>query len=312
MNRTKIPVLAALVAVLLLCAASPIALEDDSDALAGNNGMSLNNNKLILYMDLTGPNVSTGDISSYTYTATMNDGTAVPDNAVWSLNDIGNGTNVVTLSNASGPNATVTASHTGSVEIQITCGDKYASAVIVVFSAPGAETDVFYFWIKIDADAVTDANNHSETDVIPQSIILPLGFDINNGFWVKVTKAESELTDFNAYSALNWFCEQQAVNWDFDAQSSGWINTFLNLGTYQGNGSDWIYWSQYTWDMSNSANNNGWSFNNTTLGYLTDVEDSYVGMLFRTSHSPGDPIDAPAVPVGSNTLTVAKLASIQP
>lgn len=294
----------------MLCAASPFVLGEDSDALTGNNGMSIDDDKLVLYLDLTGPNVSADDISSYTYTATMDDGSAVPSDAVWSLNDIGDGTNVVTLSNASGPNATVTASHTGSVEIQITCGDEYASAVIVVFSAPGEAAEYFYFWIKIDMEAVNAANQHSSSPVAVQAINLPSGFNFYNGFWVKVTKEESQLTDFNAYSALNWFCHNEKVNWDFDAQSSGWINTFLNLGTYQGDGSDWIYWSQYTWDMNNTANN-GWSFNNTTLGYLTDVEDSYVGMIFKTSGGPNDPVSAPAIPEKSNTLTVSEYTKQQ-
>ena len=285
MTKYRISVVAALIAILLLCVSSPIGLDDDSDATAS---LSLNTESAVLYLS-GGTNQIILEVTDPT-----------PGTITWQKIDIDDGLNVVSL--VTDPNdstkATATAGETGSIKIVATSSTgATASAIIVVFSSPGTSTDVFHFWIQIDELDFEAAVNSNSLDVTLPA--LPPGFDFFDGFWITVDNNVENIANFNAFTALERAC--QLKGWDFDAQQSGWINTFLNLGTYSGEGGSWVYWVQYHLNLAS----NTWDFNNVTLGYMTTVEEQYVGMIFRESTSPdSNGVAVPELPNGANTLSL--------
>ena len=64
------------------------------------------------------------------------------------------------------------------------------------------------------------------------------------------------------------------------------------MGPAVSGGNIWYYWAQYT------LTNNGWTFNNTTLEFITEEGSSYIGLIFWGSPpSMAVPTPAPDFPV---------------
>ena len=259
--------MASLVAIFVIVAAVPFVDNDGSDALTGNNGLSLDKNDAILYVS-GGTNTTTFSVVTDPLPAT--------GSIVWSLVNLDDGLNVVSLTANADGTATVSAQNPGSIEIKASLGtDYYASAVIVVFQSPGTPATVFHYYIQVYGDQydtyTPDINNEYTSQ------------QIKNGFWIEVKQSDTNIgiNDFNAFTALQWYC--QGHHWDFDASSSGWINSFLGLGTYN-SGDNWVYWAQYHVNSTCTA----WEFNNTTLGYISTVDSSYIGLIFWESTSSSD------------------------
>lgn len=254
-------------------------VSEDSKALTGNSNLSLDTSSVVLYVD------TSSSPNSYTFTVS-----GVPtdqtSNVAWRLNDLDDGTSIVTLS-SSGTSATVTAASVGTVEIEAYVTgttDYYASAVIVVFQNQGKAADEFHFYFQIDSDAYAYLLNNST--ISSTTLILPSGrtlSDFNTGFWVTVTQTQTGYTDseFNALTAVKWYFAQNG--WNNDIGSYGWISTLLGLGTYEGEtvtdedgneSTTYYYWAQY------HGTNSGWAFNNTTLQYITTQEYEFIGLIF--------------------------------
>ena len=272
----KKTVIATFVATMMVfCAVS--VYTSDSDALTGNSNLSLNTSSAVIYVS--------GD-NSFTFTVNLTNAPSdtSADDITWSLVDIGDGTTLVSFSSTgsvysgTGSSVTVYAVSTGSVEVKASLDgeeDYYASAVVVVYASETASADVFHYYFKIDSSATTALINSGA--ITSSQILLPNGYTIqqfNTGFWITVTQDETGLSDadFNALSALSWYLTRNG--WNNDIGSSGWIQTLLGLGTYSGSNGTWYYWAQY------HATNGGWEFNNTTLGYITSADSSYIGLIF--------------------------------
>lgn len=251
-------------------------VSEDSEALTGNSNLSLDTSSVVLYVD------TSSSPNSYTFTVS-----GVPtdqtSNVAWRLNDLDDGTSIVTLS-SSGTSATVTAASVGTVEIEAYVTgttDYYASAVIVVLQSQGDAADEFYFYFKIDSAALTYAQSQSATLSLPDGYSLS---QFNTGFWVCVTQETTKLSDskFNALSALQWFLDKES--WSNSIGNYGWIDNLLGLSTYTGEdhydadgnytGTTYYYWAQY------HGTNSGWAFNNTTLPYITTDDSRYIGLIF--------------------------------
>lgn len=277
----------------------PFLVTDDSDALRGSTSdMALNIDSYVIYVSGTPTSVELN-------IQTVPDGKNASE-AKWDITSIGDGEDCVTLSADMGETTTVSANAFGdnsvvkSVEVTAFFGDSldtatsYASAVIVVYASSSAAADAFHFYVKIDSGAVPSS-------AAPQSAGFTDGTTLDKlyeGFWIEVAQTQyntstlgASLGDWNALNAFRWYCS--TYGWEFDASGYGWISTLLNLGTYQGSGNSWIYWSQFY------ANDGSWVFSNTTMGYITSTSQSYLGLLFRVSESassipafPGYPIAA--------------------
>lgn len=270
---------AALVAILMVSMTFAISIDDESSALVGDNVLDLEKDSAILY--LNGTNSTTFAVKSDSIPASYS-----ASDISWHLNNLDDGAQLVSFNEAgtqftaSGTSTvTVYARALGSIEIvaEITGTDFYASGVIVVFQSPGTQATEFNFFIKVD----------SATGYVPDYDNSCGG--INDGFWITVKQSETNiaLSDFTAFTALQWYCSEN--DWDFDASSYGWINTFLGLGTYQGNNGSWIYWAQYHFDGSE------WAFNNTTLSYISTVDSSYIALVFWESPSSDDKPNLPGI-----------------
>lgn len=283
MNSKITFLLSGAIVILMVTCALPFATDEDSEALVGNSsGWSLNPNTAVLYSD-TATSV-TLEINSPDNIDTSN--------ASWSLNDLDDGVSFVTL--AVGANqCTVTAGTlpqgktVATVEVVATVvsgGVVYtASSVIVVYPSASDPTDTFHFYFQVNAKALGLASD---------DLILPVGYtqeQFETGFWVTVTKNQvGSNVDFNALTALQWYLNEH--NWSRSIGSSGWIDTLLGLGTYSGTDGSWIYWAQY------HLVDGEWAFNNTTLGYISTVDEIYLGLIFWESPN------SSTVPVPPSTI----------
>lgn len=271
---------AGLVAIIMLTCTIPFVTSDDTGALTGSNNLSLNTTSVVIYVD------TSSSPNTYTFTVSGVPTTQAQD-VVWVLNDLDDGTNIVSMT-ASGITATVTAVSPGTVEIEAYLGDGteyYASAVIVVFQSSSTPAQEFYFYIKIDSTAyqyVSDNYSAESTIVEPAEMA-----KFNKGFWSGPITRENVLQDdsyaeFNALTALQWYANNNS--WENDIGNYGWINTFLGLSTYEGEshydsdgnytGMTYYYWAQY------HGTDTGWAFNNTTLQYITTQGSKYIGLIF--------------------------------
>lgn len=301
-SRTAL--LAVLTALTMLCCTLPLVSSEDTEALRGSSNMSLNATSAMIYVD-----TSSSD-HSYSFTATRGENCA-SGTICWKLNDLGDGTTLVSFSSSgntyttTGDSVTVYARSTGSIEIEAYVSGTtncYASAVIVVKESEETAANAFHFYIQINTDDYSYVQaNYSASAVIPSGFSSD---EFEDGTWIHVTQAETGLSDanFNACSALKWYISNN--HWLSSANyiaDSGWISTFLGLGTYEGPeyvdddgnvlGNYWYYWAQYT------LTNNGWTFNNTTLGYITEEDSSYIGLIFWASPPTMDvPEDCPDFP----------------
>lgn len=256
-----------LVAALMVSMTFAISIDDESSALVGDNVLDLEKDSAILY--LNGTNSTTFTVKSDTIPTNYS-----ASDISWHLNNLDDGAQLVSFNEAgtqftaSGTSAvTVYAKALGSIEIvaEIPGTSYHASGVIVVFQSPGTQATEFNFFIKVD-DRTGYESNYD-------------GDEIYEGIWIVVKQSETNiaLSDFTAFAALQWYCQQNS--WDFNASSYGWINTFLGLGTYEGTNGSWIYWAQY------HLEGNEWAFNNTTLGYISTVDSSYIALVFWESTS---------------------------
>ena len=286
----------------MVTCAVPFMASEDSDALIGNTtGMSLNTNSAVLY--LTG-----GDSSIVLEVTQMITGDDEED-VYWDLNDLDDGTSFVSLVDNQNGTYTVTAlsipnnQTVASVEVYACVdvvdgnGDPVidpdtheqvkhtASAVIVVYPSPSTTTSVFHFYFKIDSEAIDYLLNEGQiTSSTLDLPTLPEGYDIYNGFWVTVDNSVANLSTFNALTAIQWYFTQNG--WSNHFGDYGWIEDLLGLGSYSGEEGVWYYWAQY------HLTNDGWEFNNTTLEFITTVEESYIGMIFWGSPSAEDMPDS--------------------
>lgn len=276
------------VAILMVTTVASVFAPDDSDALTGNSNMSLNSDRAIIY-------VASGDNHSFEFTASFTDMTA--GTISWKLNDLDDGTTLVSFSDtastytATGTSVTVYGKAVGSIEIEAYLASDevnyHASAVIVVLQSATTSTEVFHFWFQVDADAEE---------------YVPLRGTINNslsawetGFWktVTVTDVQNEFgsdTEFNARNALQYLVDTTA-GWSISFSSYGWINSFMEMGTYS-SGSTYYYWAQYHC----GAGDGSWAFNSTTLDFITTQDQCYIGMVFWGSPSSSAMPDLPSLP----------------
>ncbi len=280
-------VIAGIVTILMILCVIPVSSSEQSEALTGNSdGMSLNVDSAVIYtsgsptsVELSLDSVPTG---------------VDADEASWSFVKIGDGDDFVSFEDGicKGSSVVVCAGDIGSssvksVEVVAQIGTLHASAVIVVYPSPSTTATTFHYYIKIDQSAIPAGVTAQSTFTDGHTIQ-----DFYNGFWIEVKQSQYTGTgSWNAMNAFQWYCDQH--NWNCSASSSGWIDTILNLGTYQGSGSVWIYWSQF------HAEGNSWVFNNTTMGYITSVSESYIGLLFRASTSATDTVTFPGYPEGT-------------
>lgn len=258
-----------LIAVLMICCAFPFLENDDTVALTGNSeGMSLNTESEVIYVSGT-PNSTTLTVS------TTLSGVDVSQ-AVWTVKDLDDGTDCVSLSVTSGSTTTVSAvaftdgASVKTVEVVATVGTNYASAVIVVYPNTTDTAQVFHFYVKIDESALQQISDSPQAVAELDSI--------KAGMWISVAKTDFEASNTSTWNAMNafiWYCATH--NWDCHIGSTGWIDKVLGLGTYEGENDAWIYWAQY------HANGNEWVFNNTTMAYITSVGSCYIGLIFWSS-----------------------------
>lgn len=288
----------------------PFMASEDSDALTGNNHLSLDYDSAIIYVTGTG--------HSFTFTVDLTNAPAgtTANDVTWTLNTIGTPAATVSFDGDDDEvdtisdviSATVYGVSAGSIEVVATLdtdSDYYASAVVVVKQSAQTRADEFHFYFKIDSAAYTYVHNNClNWDNTQPTLDLPVDYvdtQFYNGFWVTVEQSSTGLSndDFNALSALQWYLDSN--EWPNDFGAYGWINSFLGLESYQGPayydnnnnyvGDYWYYWAQYT------LTNSGWTFNNTTLDFITEEGSSYIGLIFWPSPPTMDvPSDPPAFP----------------
>lgn len=300
MNGKASILLSGLVAILMVTCAVPFMASEDSDALTGNTaGMSLNVNSAVLY--------KTGGTSSIQLSIDQYITGDNPSNAAWTLNDLDDGTTFVQLSTNTGSSTTVSVNSNAtitdamSVEVVATIGTHHASAVIVVYPNPTTTATTFHYFIQIESSAYNYALSQEDEDFV---VTIPNGYSIgnfNNGVWITVTQNETGLSDanFNAGTAFDWYLNENG--WDGELGSYSWINQLFNLSYYLGDevydgdefiGNYYYYWAQY------HLTNTGWEFNSTTLGFITTVEESYIGLIFWASPpTMAPPENAPDFPL---------------
>ena len=313
MQRKAAILLSGLVAVLMVTCAIPFMASEDSDALTGNSNLSLDKTSAIIFVS------GTTAEKKCTFTVDLTNapaGTTASD-VRWKLSAIGDGSTLVSFSSlgnvytkTGGVSATVYSKtgNTGSIEVVAYINgttDYYASAVVVVKQSVSTTADEFHFYFKIDSTAYTYVHtNCYNADGNHPVLDLPSGYQDSqfyNGFWITVTQTQTGLSDanFNANSALQWYLN--ANSWSNDFGYYGWINSLLGLESYQGDpmydqnnnyiGDYWYYWGQYT------LTNSGWTFNNTTLDFITEEGSSYIGLIFWASPPTMDvPTPAPDFP----------------
>lgn len=283
-----ITIASAVVALMVIFCAVPLAGSEDSDALTGNSNISLNAQQVVLYTESTTQN-------SFNFTVNMSGCTSGATSVVWSTNAIGSPQATVSFSNVTDTSVTVTATGVGSIEIVATAdANNYASAVVAVQTSPDAAATEFNFYIKID----TTASDYTSSLVLPSNLTLT---QLNNGFWLTVTQAQVaakmganvEFNALNAFkcaviiqnelvAAMDFEEGETPVYWTYSVSDYGWFNSFLGLGTYSGDNGSWIYWAQYH-GIQDTAGAWSWAFNNYVFGELTTVEYKYIGMVFWPS-----------------------------
>ena len=275
--------IAPLLAILMVVAVVPMIGSEDADALTGDSNISLNVKFVNLYTDSSTQN-------SFNFTVDMSNCTSSATSVVWSVNSIGTPQATVSLSNVTGTSVTVTAVSTGSIEIVAYADSQnYASAVVGVQTGYAPATE-FSFYIQWGYDS----ENSSVYDYV-DDLSDNLNGTIFDGVWIHVDLDETDIdsSDFNALTALMWYCEQ--CEWDIDADSgSGWLNSFLGMGMYPDSETGtWYYWAQY-----HAVGATGeWEFNNYCLGYLDSQEYSYIGLIFWGSPITMDCPDFPGYPL---------------
>lgn len=313
MNGKTTILLSGLVAVLMVTCAIPFMASEDSDALTGNSNLSLDKSSAIIFVS------GTAAEKKCTFTVDLTNapaGTTASD-VNWKLSAIGDGSTLVSFTQYGSSytkngsiSATVYSRSTGSIEVVAYINgttDYYASAVVVVKQGASATADEFHFYVKIDGAAYNYVHNNClNLNGTQPTVDLPTGYylsDFTTGFWIDVSQSDTGLTDadFNAQSALEWYLNDSANAWANDFGSYGWINSLLGLESYQGAacydndnnyvGDYWYYWAQYT------LTNSGWTFNNTTLDFITEEGSSYIGLIFWRSPPTMDvPTPAPDFP----------------
>lgn len=286
-------VMVGIIATLLIICIIPLSSSEQSDGLTGNtDGMSLNVNSAVIYY-------SGGTNSVELEIASVPSGVS-SDSAVWSLNDLDDGVDFVTLSKTTGSSITVTAGSLGTasvktIEVVATIGTNHASAVVVVYASSSETASVFHFYVKVDPTAIPVGEvlqSTGFTDGTTAELLI-------SGLWINVfrtdfdndTEKDASLTDWNAANAFSWYCYENG--WNCNIGNYGWVDTILDLGTYAGDDGAWIYWSQF------HAENGAWVFNNTTMAYITTAAESYIGLLFRVSQSAEDTVPFPGYPTES-------------
>ncbi len=277
----KAKILSVLVATIMFATAFAIVVDDESVALVHDNVLDLESDSAIVYLS-GGSNTAQFTVKADTIPANYSS-----SDISWYLNNLDDGAQLVSFDSAgtqftaSGVSTvTVYGKALGSIEIvaEIVGTEYHASGVIVVFQTPGTQATEFHFMIKVDQNA----------GYVPT---LPDNFpgDIYEGVQIDVLQSSyTGTSDFTAFTALQWYCQNHG--WDFDATSSGWINTFLGLGTYQGTNGSWIYWAQYHYGADGKL-----VFNNTTLDYITTVDSSYIALVFWESSSSSSMPDVPSI-----------------
>ena len=296
MNGKTTILLSGLVAILMVTCAVPFMASEDSDALTGHSNLNLNATSAVLYISSSSPN------HSFTFTV-MDAPEGTQASAIqWYFVDLEDGLNIASFSDNvaqttqnGGFSATVyaksiaTGKTASSIEVVAYIDSThYASAVVVVYPSESTTASTFHFFFKIDVDALEYLTEHNQ--ITENTLILPddESLDFVNGFWVDVTRTQTGLTvdEFNALSALEWYLDTN--EWAYNFYAYGWIDTLLGLGSYQGPdhydnqnnyiGSTWYYWAQY--HATGNGSSATWTFNNTTLEFITTVEESYIGMIF--------------------------------
>ncbi len=291
-DNLKNTMLAGVVVTLLIVCIVPLGSSEQSDGLTGNtDGMSLNVNSAVIYC-------SGGTNSVELEIASVPSGVS-SDSAVWSLGDLDDGVDFVTLSKTTGSSITITAGSLGTatvktIEVIATIGVNHASAVVVVYASASETASVFHFYVKVDSTAIPDGESLQSTGFTDETTVELL----TSGLWVHVFRtdfdADSEkdvsITDWNAANAFSWYCSENG--WHCSIGDYGWVDTILDLGTYNGGDGAWIYWSQF------HAENGAWVFNNTTMAYITTTAEAYIGLFFRVSQSAEDTVPFPGYPTG--------------
>lgn len=284
-----------ILAITLVMVSAPLFAPDDSDALVRESNMALDSDSAVIY-------VAAGDNHSATFTASIT-GSAT-GTISWKLNNLGDGTNVISFSDtttettATGNSVTVYGKSVGSIEVEAyLAGNEtnyHVSAVVLVRSAATAAATEFYFWFQVYGDtASTYVDTYGNAEIKTNDAWA-------SGFWVHVTQAEvqewdSSVTEFNAMVALNYIYSTHD-GWQLSFSNYGWINTFMGLGTYS-SGSTYYYWAQYHLDS-----NGAWAFNNSTLGFIDTQDHAYIGLIFWGSPSSSDVPPSPSLPVSDYLL----------
>lgn len=269
MNRTKTTAIMA--AILVAACMLPAAGIGGADATAAT--LAIDVRSAVIY-------ANDGADSVVITVTSLPAGASLSQNS-WSAVNVGDDTDFVDIDATQAYSATVSVNdrflgYVKTVGISVTAEGQTATATIVVYDSPGETAEAFHFYVKIHAGDVPAGES-------PQSTGFTGGLGISDlaaGVWIEVTREDCGYPeDWNAMTALQWYCDENG--WDCSADY-GWIDTLLGLGTYPGAGGAWVYWSQF------HAYGDGWAFNNTTLNYITTVEESYIGLLFRASLSEND------------------------
>ncbi len=284
-----------LLAITLVMVSAPLFAPDDSDALVGESNMALDSDRAVIY-------VAAGDNHSASFTASIT-GSAT-GTISWKLNNLGDGTNVVSFSDtttkttATGDSVTVYGKNVGSIEVEAYLADNetnyHVSAVVLVRNAATATASEFYFWFQVYGDATSTYVETYGNEEIQSNDAW------TSGFWVHVTQAEVQewnpiLTEFNAKVALDCIYSTHD-GWQLSFSNYGWINTFMGLGTYS-SGSTYYYWAQY--HLNSSGN---WAFNNSTLEFIDTQDHAYLGLIFWGSPSASEAPASPNLPVSDYLL----------
>ena len=281
MNKELKAITALLITAMFMAMVTPVTVTDESSALTDDNVLSLNSKDCLIYCNSTTDN-------SFVFTVSNIPDGYTASNITWSFNNIGDGIGIASFSPDSSVStvsgtATVTvyAEAEGSVEVlaKINGTELVASAVAVVFQNAGVTATEFHYFIQFDS-TLPDSYLSQMTDLSTSEIN-----KIIAGAWYTVSSTEV-VGAFNAWTAFEKLCSREG--WELNGSSNGWINTFHNLSTYPGEDGSYIYWAQYHRVSNSDSSGYSWAFNNTTMSYMTSVDQSYIGLFFWASPSSGD------------------------